>query len=76
MSSRFANDLTDVGGRGVYTGADGSTRLLVYPGEGEWVCAACDTIAVSESRPRSCSACGSDRIETLTSIKPCRGPDA
>ena len=56
--------------RALFTGHDGSVRLQVHPGEGEFVCAECDIIVVDNAPPALCTSCGCDRIETLTSVRP------
>ena len=48
--------------------ASGQHTVALEPGEGEFVCAACDSIHIATRKPVLCS-CGSDRIETLTAIR-------
>ena len=50
-------------------GHDGRPRAIVADHEGEFVCTACDTPMVRRAMPAACSACGHDRIETLTPIR-------
>ena len=63
------HDLHALFQRQLVRGPDGRDRIMLYPGEGEFVCARCDTIQVATGKPAHCS-CGSDRIETLTAIRP------
>ena len=56
--------------RFLFTGPDGSLRLQIHAGEAEFVCAECDVIVIGSAPPRTCTSCGSDRIETLTTLRP------
>ena len=58
------------GRREVFQGHDGSLRVALRPGEGEFVCPACDVIQLAPRKPASCSSCGHDRMETLTAVQP------